>query len=692
VFGSLWPGRGAGELQGVRSRLSSQEFAVGNRVVHRLFGEGLIVDVRKGVLHDVLEVVFPCGVKRIVSTYPLVETKGAVGKSDGQQTHTISTHGESPEQKPGTLLEALAGIAAREWGSADLLEWDERCVEILKAYGEGRFDSTQDFSFRMEAEHFALDRGFTQLVAFQYVRDVDRHAHQVVACLKVLRELGGRALLADEVGLGKTIEAGLILKEYLLRGLVKRALILVPVSLLTQWREELSNKFMLRTTVATGPDDWGKGPLVIASIDSAKGARNRERVREQVFDILIVDEAHRLRNHKTVAWKFVHSLDVKYMLLLTATPVQNDLRELFSLVTLLRPGTLGTYRSFRKQFMVRGDRRLAKNTHSLSRLLTEVMVRTSRSQAEVPFTKRLVQNIGFRLSEEERGLYSAVSDLVRELLGRDETNIERQWYFTLLVLQKEIGSSSFAALRTLERICANPLYRAARDRFSELCDMARSIKYNSKCEGLLRLLEQRKEKMIVFTQFKSTLDYLRKVLEAAGASVAVFHGSLSASEKDEAISNFRRSSQVLLSTEAGGEGRNLQFCRKVINYDLPWNPMRIEQRIGRVHRLGQKQDIHVFNFTTEDTVESYVLEILHKKISMFELVVGEMDLILGNLDDKRSFEEMVFHIWATSKNSEEVKRRFSSFGATLLYAKNRYEKVKDLDRKIFDVESGRNTR
>lgn len=657
-------------------------------MVHRLFGEGLIVDVRKGVLHDVLEVVFPCGVKRIVSTYPLVETKRAGGKAEGQQTETSQAVSQGEERKGGSLSESLQLVAAREWGSADLLDLDEHSLEIIKAYGEGKFDSFEDFSLRMEAERFALDRGFTQVVAFQYVRDVDRHSHQVAACLKVLRELGGRALLADEVGLGKTIEAGLVLKEYLLRGLAKRALILVPVSLLTQWREELWNKFMLKTTVATGPDDWGKGQLVIASIDSAKGVRNRERVREQIFDVLIVDEAHRLRNHKTVAWKFVQSLDVKYLLLLTATPVQNDLRELFNLVTLLRPGTLGTYRSFRRQFMVRGDRRLAKNTHSLSRLLSEVMVRTSRSQAEVPFTKRIVQNISFHLSENERRLYSAVSDLVREMLGHEETNIEKQWYFTLLVLQKEIGSSSFAALRTLERICSNPLYRTARERFVELYEVARSIQYNSKCEGLLRLLEQRKERVIVFTQFKSTLDYLRKILEDAGVSASVFHGSLSAAEKDDAIGSFRRSTQVLLSTEAGGEGRNLQFCRRVINYDLPWNPMRIEQRIGRVHRLGQKQDIHIFNFTTEDTVESYVLEILHKKISMFELVVGEMDLILGNLDDKRSFEEMVFHIWATSKDSDEVRRRFSSFGAALLYAKNRYEKVKDLDRKIFDVNRG----
>ncbi|MFH0777046.1 MAG: SNF2-related protein [Candidatus Eisenbacteria bacterium] len=666
--------------------MSDQEFSVGNRVIHRLFGEGLIVDVRKGVLHDVLEVAFPCGVKRIVSTYPLVETKEGTLKPPQDQEAVDADGGRGEGQG---LPESLAASAVREWGSAELLEWGERGSEALDAYAAGNFCSPEEFALRLEAERHALDRGFTHLVAFQSVREVDRHRHQLDACLKVMRELGGRALLADEVGLGKTVEAGLILKEYLLRRLARKVLILVPVSLLIQWREELVNKFMLRPVIAVGPDDWGKGSIVLASIDSAKTTRNREKVAEQKFDVLIVDEAHRLRNHKTLAWKFVHGLDVKYLLLLTATPVQNDLRELFNLVTLLRPGTLGTYRAFRRQFMVRGDKRLARNTHSLSRLLSEVMVRTSRTEAGLPLPGRIVQDVGFTLSESERLLYDSVADLVRELLGPHETEIERSWYFTLLVLQKEMGSSSFAALRTLERMCASERYRTARKRFLELRDMAASIDRNAKCDGLLSLLEQRKEKVIVFTQFKSTLEYLKSTLVSRGFTVSVFHGSLSPADKESAIRDFRRSTQVLVSTEAGGEGRNLQFCRRMINYDLPWNPMRIEQRIGRVHRLGQKQDIYIFNFTTDDTVESYVLDILHKKISMFELVVGEMDLILGNLNEKRSFEEMVFHIWATSKDNEEVRRRFSSFGARLLYAKKRYEKVKDLDRRIFEVESGK---
>ena len=669
--------------------MSGQVFEVGNRVVHRLFGEGLVVDVRKGVLHDVLEVVFPCGVKRIASTYPLVETREVSNGREERGAVEAGRQPSAPEQGSAGIGEHLARVAATEWQTGDMFEWDEGGLRVLKALQTESFDPPEDFALRMEAERLALDKGFTHLVALQNVRDVDRHPHQLKGCLKVMRDMGGRALLADEVGLGKTVEAGLILKEYLLRSLVRRCLILVPVSLLSQWREELWNKFMLRADVALGPGDWQKGRIVIASIDCAKSARNRDEVGKEHFDLLIVDEAHRLRNHKTVAWKFVHGLNVKYMLLLTATPVQNDLRELFNLVTLLRPGTLGTYRAFRRQFMVRGDRRLAKNTHSLSRLLSEVMVRTSRSQAEVPFTNRVVQEVGFQLSEDERVLYDSVSDLVREMFGHRGTEIERQWYFTLLVLQKEIGSSSFAALRTLERICGNARYRAAKERFESLRDMAASISFNSKCRGLMGLLEQKKEKVIVFTQFKSTLDYLKRVLDDAGVSAAVFYGGLSASEKEDAVAGFRRQAQVLLSTEAGGEGRNLQFCRRIINYDLPWNPMRIEQRIGRVHRLGQKHDIQVFNFTTEGTVESYVLEILQKKISMFELVVGEMDLILGNLEEKRSFEDTVFYIWATSKDGAEAERRFSSFGARLLYAKKRYEKVKDLDKRIFDVQTGR---
>jgi superfamily II DNA/RNA helicase len=147
----------------------------------------------------------------------------------------------------------------------------------------------------------------------------------------------------------------------------------------------------------------------------------------------------------------------------------------------------------------------------------------------------------------------------------------------------------------------------------------------------------------------------------------------------------------LISTEAGGEGRNLQFCRTVVNYDLPWNPMRIEQRIGRVHRLGQTRDIRIYNFTARDTVEDYVLAILHRKINMFELVIGEMDMILGQWSEKESFEQRVFQIWASHRNRQDLKDAFGKFGEDMLLARKRYEKIRDYDQKIFETADSKNS-
>jgi len=155
-------------------------------------------------------------------------------------------------------------------------------------------------------------------------------------------------------------------------------------------------------------------------------------------------------------------------------------------------------------------------------------------------------------------------------------------------------------------------------------------------------------------------------------------------EKELAVERFRRKAQVFISSEAGGEGRNLQFCRNVVNYDLPWNPMRVEQRIGRVHRLGQKRDIYVYNFTTENTVEAYVLELLLMKIRMFELVIGEMDMILGSLEEKSPLETRIFQIWSSTRDRKEVESQFEGLGEELDTARQRYERIKRFDSDIFD--------
>ena len=198
-----------------------------------------------------------------------------------------------------------------------------------------------------------------------------------------------------------------------------------------------------------------------------------------------------------------------------------------------------------------------------------------------------------------------------------------------------------------------------------------------------RMLAAHPGKAVVFTEFIPTLDHLCRVCRHHGVSYAIFSGDLSRGDKDAAIARFRDSAQVLLSTGAGGEGRNLQFADTIVNFDLPWNPMRIEQRVGRVHRIGQSRDVFVFNFCQQGTVEEQLLGVLHDKINMFELVVGEMDAILGTLDDSRDFAEIVMDLWISGHESGEVEREFEELAQRLLAAKKQHVKVQELDEALF---------
>jgi len=648
-------------------------YQVGDKVLHADFGEGLVVDVRNRLFYDILEVVFPGGVKRVTSIHPLLRPRPAL----------VEVTPETPVVKRRRRKKQRRDV---EVGGSRLryLTLDRESLGVLAEAGEGRLHDHGLYRLHLEAEKLAADRGFETLLGRSALHGVERLAYQEAAALRVLREMRGRGLLADEVGLGKTVEAAIVLKEYMTRGLVRRVLVLVPASLTVQWREELLQKCDLDFAIVGRRGDWAEAPLLICSLDTAKTHRNRARLLERDFDLVIVDEAHRLRNHQTLAWKFVASLPSKYLLLLTATPVQNDLRELYNLVNLLRPGTLGTYRAFRRKFMVRGDKRLPKNTSVLSRLLKDVMIRTTRAKTNIRFPSRTVEILPFRLTESERRLYDAVSEFVRErFLDQDRTQFLK-WQFVAMVLQKEIGSSTPAARHTLVRARRDPRYRAHRAELEQLCRMSDAVDRHAKLEGLLSLMSRLDHKAIVFTQFRTTMEFLARELEAAGHTTTVFHGGLPSPDKEASIARFRDGARVLVSTEAGGEGRNLQFCRTVINYDLPWNPMKIEQRIGRVHRLGQTEDINIYNFATEGTVESHVLEILHRKIDMFHLVIGEMDMILGEYGDEESFEASVFRIWAGSRHRRELERRFRELGDQMYLQRRRYEAVKRLDEEIFD--------
>ena len=206
---------------------------------------------------------------------------------------------------------------------------------------------------------------------------------------------------------------------------------------------------------------------------------------------------------------------------------------------------------------------------------------------------------------------------------------------------------------------------------------------STKVDRLLGLLDEFRDKMVIFTQFRATQELLERRLKEAGHDVAVFHGGLSRLEKEAAIERFRGPARLLLCTEAGSEGRNLQFAHAVCNFDLPWNPMKIEQRIGRLSRIGQTHDVHVFNLVAADTVEAAVLHLLEAKLNMFELVIGEVDMILGNLDDEREFQDVVADLWAESADQDDFARRIDDLGDRLLEAKRAYFEQRAIDDKLF---------
>jgi len=290
------------------------------------------------------------------------------------------------------------------------------------------------------------------------------------------------------------------------------------------------------------------------------------------------------------------------------------------------------------------------------------------------------------LSTPERQLYEDVTNFVRNrypAYRRTSTSVNR---LTLMILQKELGSSTFAAAATLRKMKESDNFPLEdRHVLGDLFDRASAVRNNEKARRLRELLDRFDDKVIVFTQYLRTLQYLQPLLAADGHSVSVFHGGMPPWEKEESVRSFRETNRVFLSTEAGGEGRNLQFCNTVVNFDLPWNPLKIEQRIGRVHRLGQTREVYIVNLWARDTIEEYVIELLDRKINMFQLVVGELDLVLGRMEEAKTFEEVLMDIW-TVKDLARRREELSQFGERLLAAKRRYESTKSYEEALFGPE------
>jgi SNF2 family DNA or RNA helicase len=255
------------------------------------------------------------------------------------------------------------------------------------------------------------------------------------------------------------------------------------------------------------------------------------------------------------------------------------------------------------------------------------------------------------------------------------------------------GSSPHAALHTLLR--STPEEGAAGEPSEEpgpaplgtprLLDFARAAASlpSRKTERLLEVITQSPGKLVVFSRFKATLEALAQALSAQGVSFVTFHGGLSGPQKDEAVQAFREQARVLLATEVGGEGRNLQFANVLVNFDLPWNPMKIEQRIGRLHRIGQQHEVHIFSLCNAHSAEERILDVLDRRIHLFELVVGEVDLILGRAQGEKEFDERVFDIYSSAGDEAALHQQFEALADELAQARRSYEQVKALDEKLF---------
>jgi SNF2 family DNA or RNA helicase len=538
----------------------------------------------------------------------------------------------------------------------------------------GPWDDWEMFRLAYEAEHSGLIHSFDQLQCLSHITKVQPMQHQLTTARRVLTEMRGRAILADEVGLGKTIEAGLVLKEYMIRGLVKRALILVPASLVLQWVRELNSKFGISAVAQKKDYMWKQHDVVVASMDTAKRDPHREIVTNLEYDMLIIDEAHKLKNKKTSNYQFVNSLRKKYCLLLTATPIQNDLSELYNLITLLKPGQLGGQSHFTSNFVV--QKRVPKNEKLLQEQLAKVMIRNRRSDGGIEFTKRIVRNIPLTLSAEEQALYDGVTNFVR---GRyEESNGDLSSILSLVTLQREVCSSRDAVFITL----VNMFKKTAEDspvraKIWELVELIRGIQANTKAEALLDIIRGSEDKVIVFTEYRATQEYLLKYLRDHQFTAVPYRGGMNRGKKDWMMDLFRNRAQVMVATEAGGEGINLQFCSTIINFDLPWNPMRVEQRIGRVHRLGQTENVRIYNMSTRGTIEEHILSLLHEKINMFEMVIGGLDSILERLEKQQSFESGLFKMWVESRDDEDLKRNLTRFGDSFRAVRDELEQDRD---------------
>lgn len=521
------------------------------------------------------------------------------------------------------------------------------------------------------------------LLSLPYCR-IQRLEYQIRTALRVIGPLRGRALLSDEVGLGKTIEAGLVIKEYLTRGMIKRFLVLTVPSLVDQWEEELQEKFQLNTVTtnqsafrAAPAEFWQQNHAIVASLHTLKQPGHLKIAQTVNWDMLVIDEAHYLRNSASQAWQAVNALPRQFLLLLTATPVQNSLEELYNLVTLLQPGQLPSPKEFRARFIDSKRPHQPREPEELRRLLGQVMIRNTRANAGINLPPRRAETVLFEPDDAERAFWQRWETELRQKLASFNASQSSLWGRLLL---QAAGSSPAAWREALKSFPDSAVAQA----WSKEAPLEKS--WLKKCELLIPLTKG-EGGVVIFTQFLQSQAALAGYLKAAAVPAWVINGQTPAPERQPITEQFQRQGGALLLTHSGTEGRNLQFCHRLVNFDLPWNPMEIEQRIGRLHRLGQQHPVHIYNLVQAHTLQEHLLQILQEKLNLFELVVGETGLILGERFSSDEFAEEILRRWRESEG--RVAESIQALGEELAAARAGYAEVKQLDETLFakDYES-----
>ena len=512
---------------------------------------------------------------------------------------------------------------------------------------------------------------------------IELYDHQIFAAMKVKNEFGGSAILADEVGLGKTMEAGIILKEFLISGLAKSVLILVPPSLIYQWQDELQTKFNLNFTQKDDSNfiDPASHELLIYSHSSATSSTKKVFLTKRNWDMIIVDEAHSMKNASTQKHQLLKELSRKFTLFLSATPIQNNLSELYNLVELLKPGTFGTLSEFKTRYA--DDTQMRRINpffkDELQKKLSKIIIRTTRQQVKkyIKFTDRIAITKILKPTNDERDLYDKITNYIHKYYdsGYD--------ILYLMIIQRLISSSTVSTKQALFKMKKSGLF--SDDDYDELMEIANRIKLDTKTNDLINVIkDDNTSKFLIFVEFHVTQNYLVRILSEHGYSVTLFNGKMTLSERAESVERFRSECQIMISTGAGGEGQNFQFCHNVVNYDLPWNPMKVEQRVGRVHRIGQKNDVNIYNYAYENTIDAYILQLLYTKIKLFTMSIGHLDLLFEDVTDEKTGVHF-FKEYITAKNEQELKNNFSTVGENLQNRKKDLtDAVEEFNQEVFE--------